>query len=262
MSARLQPPTHHWFKAGEAVLYLGTQCQRQPLVPIRAVIIRDHSTWIRWPDGHISSVDRSRLVYRGHCDVCAVPAVLDRDQLVCPLCGHSAIDCPPPDDLVVRHFPLGIAYSQMAAHRATVHPDWTWRQAYDDASAVIAAMDATADAYAGRLGLPVLKWNVRNWEAEFPINVRMRFSAYIGDEAAYRAAYHELARIQQETSSALSILDTLLDFILDQADDTPGRPSQRLVLPPLDLQRTADDSEPDGADDLTRWLDQQFGRAA
>jgi hypothetical protein len=34
------------------------------------------------------------------------------------------------------------------------------------------------------------------------------------------------------------------------------------VLPPLDIVRSAEDSEPDGADDLTRWLERQFRRGA
>lgn len=265
MSAGLQPPTHHCFRAGEAVLCLGKQHQRQPLVPIRAVIIRDNSTWIHWPDGHISCVSHERLAYRGYCATCAVPAVLSNDQLVCPRCHYPAIDCPPPDELVVRWFPCGLVKSSMAAHRAAVNPAWTWQQAQREAVAASGIIDDLCYSFAEQLGLPALKQSSRLYNAECYLLHRMSFYAFFRDEEAYRAVYEELVRIQQESSeisSGLTILGKLLDFILDEDDDTPGRPSQRLALPPLDLQRTTEDSEPDGADDLTRWLDDQFGGGA
>jgi len=47
-----------------------------------------------------------------------------------------------------------------------------------------------------------------------------------------------------------------LDFVLAHIDSLLSP-----AAPPV-FERPADDSQPDGADDLTRWLDEQFKRAA
>jgi hypothetical protein len=86
----------------------------------------------------------------------------------------------------------------------------------------------------------------------------MQWYADLGDEESFLAYYRAHApggRLPTERADrSISFFEALLG-------DGPC-PSRRMVLPPLDIKRIAGDSEPDGADDLTRWLDRQFGRAA
>lgn len=254
----LQSPGHHHFKAGQAVFYLGQQRQKALFTPIPAIIAKDDSSWIQWPDGHVSSVGYSTLVYRGYCPHCPVPAVLDVDQqLVCPQCGTAAIDCPPPDDLIIRWFPMGMVWVHMTAQRAAAHPTWTWKQARQDARAALTVIDQRTYSLAEQLGLPRPKWSMA--DDQYPMIVRMRFYAFLGDTAAYLEAYHELAHVQrvneERTNRRLNVVDSLLDLIL--AEDVFVKEQERRKA-----QRAAADSTPDGADELTDWLERQFRKAA
>jgi len=69
----------------------------------------------------------------------------------------------------------------------------------------------------------------------------LKFYSMLEHEAAFAATYQELT-IQQ----------------LKASGEGTGWPSRRLTLPPFTYVRPVDDSEPDGEDALTHWLDQQF----
>jgi hypothetical protein len=249
----LLPPKRHTFRTGEAVLYLSSaQRERQPLTPIPAVIVRDGSR-IRLSDGRVTTVNRSRLVYRGYCAPCAAPAVVSPDgQLVCPQCGAPATEAPAPDQLVVRWFPLGLADSSMAVYRALTNPTWTWRQAIDDARAAVNAMEETVAATQRRLGLPAIapRYDVQYRESEAPLGYAMRFFALLGDDAAFLAAYEQLAAEQAKPAPPDPLVE-LVRLVLarvEAEDADPIGPSRRLDLTPIAITRPAGDDVPDTAD--------------
>ena len=262
----LVPPGAHHFQEGEAVYYTGRQSWGKPFAPVPAVIVRAPRR-IRYLDtGKEATPHHDSLVYRGYCAACAVPAHTNGRALYCPLCGADAVDCPPPDALIVRWFPLGQAYGPMTAYRAATHPEQAWNVAHKQARAAIDAIDYGIPTFAARLGLeprrPRYAPNT-NWDAETTPYYAMRFHAYFRNEAAYRDAYRALEAAQQvqplpnDRELLLAALDRLIE-VTDSLPPTRPRPA----APVLRVVRSADDSQPDGADATTAWLEQQFNRAA
>lgn len=211
------------------------------------------------------------LVYRGYCPICPVPPVLIDGQLICPQCGGSAIDAIAPDALLCRWYP---PFHQLAARtvreqiRMTAEGCVTdWR----DARKALDAADAAAwEAACERVGvyrtLPLLSVDLdsegaggywlrrRAWE-------EAQVWAHIGDDAAFLEAY---LRAGGYTPQARENLERFLDMvteILEGRDELPP-PRPRPDAPALRIVRPDDDSEPSGADATTRWLEQQFKRAA
>jgi hypothetical protein len=80
-------------------------------------------------------VSASSLVYRGYCAACEVPAIVgSQGALICPRCQQLVVMMPPPDQLVLRWFPLdgwtrslrqrrGRAAASMAKHLQTMTPE-------------------------------------------------------------------------------------------------------------------------------------------
>ena len=120
---------------------------------------------------------------------------------MCPRCHSPAIDCPPPDKLVVRWFPVDLVMNSMAAHRAAINPTWTWQKARYEADVLIGVgvVYRLCYTFAGQLGLPALKQSVcPPVKPESDLLHQMNLYALVRDEEAYRAAYHELVNIQPD----------------------------------------------------------------
>lgn len=259
------PPERHTFRTGEAVFYIpSSQRLKQPLAPIPVVMVNDG--WrIRMPDGRVTSVHPGGLAHRGYCEACAAPAVVDSsDALICPQCGAPATEAPPPDQLVIRWFPLRQAYTPMAVYRALTHPDWTWKQAVIDAHATIDAFDRGAVAAQQRLGLPVLPRRVGTaYEGDYAPYYAMEFYAFLGDDAAFLAAYEQLAAEQAKPAPPDPLVE-LVRLVLarvEAEDADPIGPSKRLDLTPLDISQPAGDDQPDTTDGsaFDVWLRSQLG---
>jgi hypothetical protein len=275
-------PTTWPFQVGEAVYYVNGMRETLPPAPVPAVIVRVCERWrtYHWASVSILRSDKVRpskvhcatLVYRGYCPRCEVPAHADGSRLFCPTCGADVRELPPPDDLVIRWFPFDDYSRSMAMHRAALDPSLTWSQAKAASDETLAATYAAALA---RLGItePETR-STSDFDGTYDIHRinEMRYCALVGNDAGLLAA-HDAILNAPKTIDTAAMYDKLAELGLmvvkcwkalkdEEADDLPPLPRPgRPVLLPLP-ERTADDAEPDGADDLTRWLTQQFGRKA
>lgn len=170
----------------------------------------------------------------------------------------------------------------MALHRAILNPTLEWGRAWKSADET---EDQIYEAALARLGLtepeyrntPQDDYSGRGFIADHRRKEVIKFYALIGDDAAMLAAYNDYierqaSEIEKEKriKQGMEMLNKLLDLILDgdlDLDDLSSLP-RRPASPPaaFDLpeppERSADDAEPSGADDVTRWLDDQFDQAA
>lgn len=265
-----QPATHYPFQPGEAVYYLGEKLschatKAPPLIP--AIVLEgaktpglDSRIAILGKDGRVTRLQGKNLIYQGYCAFCGVPAVLDREALVCPRCGEAATAVPPPPELTLRWYPLG-RDSHAQAVRECVLTGCGWKGGMDawrerhwaSVWALLGKHGMLSDLQAQRG-----PWGLHDDEGYAFFEGQMKWYSELGDEESFLAYYQAHGG---ELPSARA--DRLIAFLERLTEgDGPGRASQRLVLPPLDIERTADDSTPDGADALTDWLARQFRKAA
>lgn len=269
-------PAERWpFQAGEAVYYLPNDHSRvRPMPLIPAIVLACHqmrgspraSATIRRDDKERpSSVNANGLVYRGYCEACEVPAIVGASGvLICPRCLENAAPLPPPDRLVVRWFPLGCWLHPMMARRQVEHPTWTWSAVRDVAT--MPHEEAYEDMLL-RMGLPRL-YNSVNFER--PIEERqydsrllsiMDAAAILRDDALFLSTHQELRARQADVARSrylaqrlLSLSPDRLEMLLDLASgDAP--PAVSFI--PLPARPEGDDT-PDGADETTRWVEEQF----
>lgn len=282
------PPERWPFQGGEAIYYLpSNQSNIRPTVYIPAIVLscQNFKGLLRCGKASIqrsdkprpSSVSPSSLVYRGYCAACEVPAIEGTGgALICPRCQEKAIALPPPDELVVRWYPLD-QYREPRVMRFQIqHPTWSWNAAREAADAVF---DTAYEGMLERLGLRRL-YNSSDYSldaiADYHINSRLlnilSAAALLGDDALFLSTHQELSARQAETSRsrylarrllALSperLLDLLGDLREEEADEPPPPPPTVSFIPLP--ERPESDAEPDGADDMTRWLEQQFKKRA
>jgi hypothetical protein len=285
-----QPATRWPFQPGEAVYYVPSDyswIRPMPIIP--AIVLtcehfanplrnrRARATIQRDDKARPSSVRACNLVYRGYCSACEVPAIVGpNDTLICPRCHEDAVPLPPTDRLVVRWYPLDEWLDAMVMRRQIEHPTWPWRQAREAMDEVI---DGGYTAMLERLGLGRLyssSYNVSDLvdtQQEHRLFGLLRVYAVLEDAGAFLSTYQDLITFQVDVSRKLAIarrlqqlngdqIDRVLDEVRDLADE-PTQPSRPVYLDlPEPPERTAEDSEPDGADDTTAWLERQFRRAA
>lgn len=268
-----QPAMYYPFKPGEAVYYLPHPsgfCNQQELIPamvlkaphtqVESHIKKVYITILR-ADGRTTRVWGNRLAYQGYCSFCSVPAVVgcDDGQLICPQCGELATNVPPPDELTLRWYPLEHARSAQIA-RICAQTGCTYGEALEQhntrsntAFYSLLGKHGMLNEMWGRRG----PWTVENQQFYWFCRV-MEWYADLGDEESFLSYYraHGGDLPSERTERLISFFESLLD------GNGPGCASQRLQLAPLDIVRPASDSEPDGADELTAWLDQQFKHAA
>jgi hypothetical protein len=249
------PPYAFPFVEGEAAYLLPTwrkARQPTPLIPVRITETNQYMTVVERENGRRSGVCTSSLSYRGYCATCPSPVVVADGRLVCPHCGTAAIDQPPPDALVVRWFPTGRWGTSMIMHRAVLYPDWSWRMAADDVEATVES------AYQGMLTRLRLERDIPNGS----VWGLMLFYAMIGDAQAFLNTYWHQTYDDDRSSFYGDPIHPTRSHLLPLAGDGPGGPSRRLQLPRLSITRPIGDCEPDGEDEMTRWLERQFKKAA
>jgi hypothetical protein len=261
----LPVPATHWpFRPGHAVWYepSGHSMTKPYLSELIQATIIDSELDIAHARTRIQRIDKPRatrvasagLMFRGFCANCQVPAMAGQGgRLECPNCDAPP---PPPDVLIVQWFPLDNWRVPMAIRRAAEHPDWSYWATRHDADNLIQT------AYKGmleQLKLPQLPSvstsDIERWMHSARAIERLKFYAMLGHTDGFHAAYQEL-RSYQQGSSAAEICSLIDEITRDKL------PKARPVFLPINIQRCKDDSEPDGPDDLTRWLEQQFRRAA
>lgn len=259
------PPERFPFKPGEAVWYEpSNHSMTKPYLGelIPATIMdcdgKFSSARIQRDDKpRTTKVEAAGLMYRGFCASCQVPAMVGQGgRLKCPNCDAPPVEMPPPDTLTIQWFPLDKWIVPMAIRRAAEHPDWAYWATRQDAGETI---DTAYDGMLVRLGLMKpgygLTEDVRRWMREYYAIERLKFYALLDNPDGFHQVYQELKR-QQEGGSAAEIR-AIMDVIT--RDELPA---PRPVFVPIDIKRIADDSEPDGPDEFTAWLERQFGRAA
>jgi hypothetical protein len=249
------------FQPGEAVYYVARTSPCYPCVGIPAVVVRvsgaheghplvreiGRRVSIQYEDGHVSTVTARRLIYRGYCAACELPAHAGAGGLVCPVCGASLAAEPPPDHLVARWDP------EMSLHLMAVCESVRTGHALREARRRVDMRCAAAYRHmAQRLGLP----DYRRWEWPFTspdIFSRFELLALLGDMAGARAVVDE-----QIVQAGRTL--RLLRAGWAQAEQEIEHAGRVLRMPPF--VPPADDRTPDGPDDTTRWLERQFRRAA
>lgn len=253
-------PAERWpFQPGEAVYYEPsnhsmTRPYISELAKATVVSCRDNRISIQREDkSKVSTVDARNLSYRGYCPHCEQPAVaLPNKSLICPMCDKPALAEPLPDLLALRLFPRDSWKTPMTVRRAFDNPTWPFWSVRDAVSELVEA------AYKGMLERFQLKElrprNEHDWVRHYNGERLLEFYAVLGDEAGFQATYRDLEEYANKPSAALrEIMQSLF------GDELPAPRAVVVNLPPLP-ERIADDSEPDGADDLTRWLECQFKR--
>jgi len=264
----LPTPPERWpFKPGEAVWYEPSgDSQTKPYLPqlIPATII-DCEADVQFGQARIQRADKPRvtrvnaggLMYRGFCASCQIPAVAGPGgRLECPNCDAPPVEMPPPDVLTLQWFPLDKWYLPMAIRRAAEHPDWCYWATREASSE---AIDAAYNGMLSRLGLKEPAYgstdNVRRWMREYHAIERLKFYALLDNTDGFHATYQELKRQQ-----AGGLVTEVSAFIDELTRDK--LPDARPIFIPINIERIADDSEPDGPCEITRWLERQFGSAA
>jgi hypothetical protein len=163
---------------------------------------------------------------------------------------------PPPDVLLIQWFPLDQWRIPMSIRRAAEHPDWCYWAARNDADETI---EGAYNGMLSRLGISEPEYgssdDVRAWMRNYHAIERLKFYALLDNPDGFHATYQELKR-RQEGGSAAEMRSFLDELTRDKL------PEPRPVFIPINIERCKDDSKPDRACDITRWLDQQFGRAA
>jgi len=267
-----QPAQCYPFQPGEAVYYVnsGPYGVNHPNPPelVRAIVLehqpaifgrggkRQKRVAILREDGRRSHVVGENLTYQGYCAFCAVPAVLGpgENTLECPKCSQPATALPPPEELTLRWYPLDTTITAIAV-RACVLTGCSWSE----------GLDAWRKPHQRALGAMLAKHRLTYGRAmhegpwnDYDFSDMMQWYAELGDDDSLLAFYK--ANGGKDYARAIDMMLDLFDHCLDaiENDEPPIRPTP----PPLRIQRIADDSEPDGADATTRWLDGQFGRAA
>jgi hypothetical protein len=113
----------------------------------------------------------------------------------------------------------------------------------------------------GAWGLPAIapRYDAQYRDSEAPLAYAMRFYAYIGDDAAFLAAYKQLAAEQAKPAPRDPLLE-LLRLVLAEDADLIG-PSRRLDLAPIEITRPVGDDQPDTTDGsaFDVWLRGQLG---
>lgn len=282
--ATFTPPERWPFLAGQAVWHLPSgHSWNYPMPLIPAIVLSCHTlrgcplgsskaSIVRADKLRPSNVSASRLVYRGFCQACEVPAIEGtHSTLICPACGQLAVALPPPDQLIVRWFPLNEWLESRVMRRQIEHPTWSWRAARE------AADTPYEEAYEGmlrRLKLPRL-YNSVDFSSDTYEERRLtdrqlgtlQAAALLGDDALFLSTHQELSARQVQRSQARAIarrlqsisqaeLARIADVLMLDDDEPPTRPPT-VTLIPLPERPDGDDA-PGGADELTGWLEQQF----
>jgi hypothetical protein len=264
------------YQPGQAIYLIGKHGVGNDAPPelYPAIVLRTTEKRVRilLASGRESSVAPHSICWRAWCEACALPAV-DAEHPICPACGRAATEGIPPDRVLfdqigelppmarwVRNYLAGARWADAHPVRAEIKNDpfeamlkrtglyhsWSIEWRYDQDTEKI-----TARGHWDRLD-----------------RVRLGDLARLGDDAAFVAEYRRQVAalgLEDEIAKDAEYREWLREFtamIHEMADNEPP-PSRRAVvieLPPI--ERPADDSEPSGADDVTRWLDDQFGRAA
>lgn len=282
------PPERWPFLAGEAVYYVQYTTGTRPITATPAIVLAcqtlrnlplgcSKASVQRADKSRTSSVRANSLVYRGYCGACEVPAIVGpADTLICPRCQDLAVPLPPPDDLVVRFFPLSEYTWSRAMRFQAQHPTWPWQQAR------AAANDVFDTAYEGMLARLGLRRLYHSGDYDRPIGDQrgdqrllniLDAAALLGDAALFLSAHQELSERQSAAGRSRYLaqrllnlsperLEATLDLILDLGGDEeppPAAPAVSFIPLP---ERPEDDAQPDGADEMTRWLEEQFRKKA
>jgi hypothetical protein len=189
----------------------------------------------------------------------SIPANLPQPVMCYPFQPTTAV--PPPDELALRMLPIEHVYGSQIA-RITYLQNCTWGEAlrqknerHYGAFRALADKHGMTDEMHARRG----PWTEENGQF-FWFSGVMHWYAELNDEESFLAYYRAHAPGGELPHDRLSsIFETFERIFL--SGDGPGGPSRRMVLPPLDIERIADDAEPDGPCEITRWLERQFGRA-
>jgi hypothetical protein len=265
------------FKPGQAVYYLPYIGLNKPPITEPAIVLRTTEKRVRilLTSGRESSVSADYICYCGYCAVCQLPAVDNAGQLLCPQCGAAAVAAIPPDRILFDQ--LGELPTMARKVRGVLNGEVT----------TLADCSLLNSDYAAWVKMLKQTKLYYSWSTDCEVwstfrTGRMRDLAIIGDEAGFIAEYRRLAAehgvkdaiVQYEKiEKALDLFDKLLQAVeAGEYDDLieefesgtrgslPRRPSRPVMLDLPDApERSADDAEPSGADDITRWLDGQFG---
>jgi hypothetical protein len=229
-----QPAQCYPFQPGDAVFYLPYPagfCNKQQLIP--AIVVKAQPAPV--------------TTHRHAPRVIILP------------CNQPATATPPPDELTLRLFPIEHAGASQIA-RISFMKGCTWGEALHERNERhYGAFDALTKRH-GMVGEMYRRegpWTEDDGQFHW-FSAIMHWYADLGDEESFIAYYRAHAEDGLLPKERKNQLIALFERLL--GDDQPG-PSRRMVLPPLDIPRIADDSQPDGACDLTAWLDQQFGGA-
>lgn len=202
MTDVITPPTRYPFKPGEAIYWLPSSHRMMSPPPrVRGVVISaTNQAYIQREGGSRAAVNISYLAYAAYCPHCYAPGVqTTRGRLMCPGCGGSVIDVPPPDEMVILRFPLDYFgwYVSMAMRRAIINPTWTWKQAIVDRDETI---NRAYQRMLRRLGLE--KPVYRNGQ-DGRIAEHLKYYAMLDHEVAFLATYFQLTG-QAVTSISLA----------------------------------------------------------
>ena len=163
---------------------------------------------------------------------------------------------PPPEELILRWYPIDTAYHAIAV-RACALTGCSWSE----------GLSVWRDQHQRALGAMLTKHRLNYGRAmredpwnDYDFADTIQWYAELGDDDSFLAFY--TANGGKDYARAIDMMMDIFDQCLEAVEsDKPG-PSRRIILPASNLTRSADDSAPDGADSLTRWLARQFGPAS
>lgn len=245
------------FMPGEAVYNRADELQGRPAQRLRiervasspntheyVCTVNDRVTVRPIAGGRAWCARPENLIYCGYCPDCKQPAIDQAGALVCPNCHAPAIAEPPPDRVAALVYCPDMLFSAQRTREMLLTGCNGHKAVYE----VDLRFNMARWLMIARIGCP--PWAVPDHDVLF----NQRFL--------------ELALRDDIEGCRLAIIDGLARAISPEAldaihagfdDDEPD------TLPPvasLYWQQPADDMQPDGADDLTAWLDRQFDRGA
>jgi hypothetical protein len=195
------------------------------------------------------------LHHRGYCERCEVAATVDTTgALVCLQCGADASASVP-----IHRLPRWDRRIDMYMVHLTREMLTTGCTMGEAIGAVHKKQRDAWDAMMHQTGL--IESYHRFDDVWFDAAVAQRYrdkmedAAEQGDAGAFVELYREARGFLMYLRAASLI--RLRDEMEADASDLPDRPE-----PPSGIVRPADDAQPDGEDDMTRWVQQQFRRAA
>jgi hypothetical protein len=246
------------YQPGEAVYYTAYTSFKHPYTWSAATVQRvanrvlDDSrvevgarVTIQHADGRRATVKACSLVYRGYCTACQLPAHDQAGQLFCARCGQTAVD-EPPGDRLAAHLYGREELRSVQKTREAILTGCTMGDAYEPVEVRFnAAYQRMAQLCGLEHGYERFRW---------PFTTAEIFGPF------------EHLSLMENVEAAKAIVDGVIAQEAEKLKTTI-RFIQR--MPPVDGDEFGprwappqSDQQPDGADDITLWLERKMQRKA